>query len=601
MTIVLISIVALAAGPLVHHFARSFRAALAALDGFVLVTVGGLVLLRLLPQALRVGGLWAAGAALLGFLAIGGIERVAGPRAGAARSLAVVLATLGFALHEALDGVALAASQAGGHNHDHLLPLAITLHRVPIGLAVWWLVRPTYGVRAALTALAGVALAIATGWLVGTRALEVMSGREVALFQGLAGGALLHIIVHRPGGPEATGARWASGLGALAAAGVLLAMAETELGPAIPTGELSASTTFLALATSAAPTLLLAFLCAGLLHELLPTAGVAWLSRGGRLAQAARGIAVGAPVPICSCGVQPLYRSLLARGAPAAAGLALLLTAPALGLDALFLSVPLLGGALALLRLGAALLLALLVAVLVAPLARSAAATVAPASPPTRPVGSRLLGALRIGFGEVVDHSGPWLLVGLGAAALVEPYLPLDLLTRIPSAAQVPLLALLGVPIYLCATGATPLVAILIHKGISPGAALAFLLTGPAMSISTFATLAALHGQRAAAAFAAAVFALAVALGLGLDAALAPGAGLDLHALGTQAPGRLAAVFVAALAALLAASLVRQGARGFLGQILSVRGRDHAHEHGPADHDHHHDHHHHDPDHAHHH
>lgn len=601
MTIVLISMVALAAGPLVHHFARSFRAALAALDGFVLVTVGGLVLLRLLPQALRVGGPWAAGTALLGFLAIGGIERVAGPRAGAARSLAVILATLGFALHEALDGVALAASQAGGHGHDHLLPLAITLHRVPIGLAVWWLVRPTYGVRAALAALAGVAIAIATGWLVGTRALEVMSGREVALFQGLAGGALLHIIVHRPGGPEATGARWASGLGALAATGVLLLMAETELGPA-PAGELSASTTFLTLASSAAPTLLLAFLCAGLLHELLPTAGVAWLSRGGRLGQAARGIAVGAPVPICSCGVQPLYRSLLARGAPVAAGLALLLTAPALGLDALFLSLPLLGGALALLRLGGALLIALLVAVLVAPLARpAAAATAAHASPATRPVGNRLLGALRIGFGEVVDHSGPWLLVGLGAAALVEPYLGLDVLTRIPSAAQVPLLALLGVPIYLCATGATPLVAILIHKGISPGAALAFLLTGPAMSVATFSTLAALHGRRAAAAFAGAVFALAVGLGLGLDAALAPGAGLALHDLGSHAPSRLASLCVAALAALLAASLVRQGARGFLGQILSVRGRDHAHEHGPADHDHHHDHHHHDPDHAHHH
>ncbi len=601
MTIVLISMVALAAGPLVHHFARSFRAALAALDGFVLVTVGGLVVLRLLPQALHVGGPWAAGTALVGFLAIGGIERVAGPRAGAARSLAVILATLGFALHEALDGVALAASQAGGHSHDHLLPLAITLHRVPIGLAVWWLVRPTYGVRPALAALAAVAIAIATGWLVGTRALEVMSGREVALFQGLAGGALLHIIVHRPGGPEATGARWASGLGALGAASVLLLMAETELGPAIPTGELTASTTFLALAYSAAPTLLLAFLCAGLLHELLPTAGVAWLSRGGRLGQAARGIAVGAPVPICSCGVQPLYRSLLARGAPPAAALALLLSAPALGLDALFLSLPLLGGALTLLRLGAALLVALLVAVLVAPLVGTTSIPT-PASPTTRPVGNRLLGALRIGFGEVVDHSGPWLLVGFGAAALVEPYLGLDVLTRIPAAAQVPLLALLGVPLYLCATGATPLVAILIHKGISPGAALAFLLTGPAMSVATFSTLAALHGRRVAASFAAAVFALAVGLGLGLDAALAPGTGLDLHDLGAaHHPGRLASLCVAALAALLAASLVRQGARGFLGQILSVRGRDHAHEHGPADHDHHHDHHHHDPDHAHHH
>ena len=45
--------------------------------------------------------------------------------------------------------------------------------------------------------------------------------------------------------------------------------------------------------------------------------------------------------------------------------------------------------------------------------------------------------------------------------------------------------ALFGMPAYVCASGATPLVAVLIYKGASPGAVLAFLLTGPATNITT--------------------------------------------------------------------------------------------------------------------
>ena len=38
----------------------------------------------------------------------------------------------------------------------------------------------------------------------------------------------------------------------------------------------------------------------------------------------------------------------------------------------------------------------------------------------------------------------------------------------------------LGIPMYVCATASVPIAWALIHQGVSPGAAFAFLVTGPA-------------------------------------------------------------------------------------------------------------------------
>lgn len=47
----------------------------------------------------------------------------------------------------------------------------------------------------------------------------------------------------------------------------------------------------------------------------------------------------------------------------------------------------------------------------------------------------------------------------------------------------VPLAALIGIPVYLNSDGSLPLVATLMHGGMGPGAALAFLVTGAGTSI----------------------------------------------------------------------------------------------------------------------
>ncbi len=333
---------------------------------------------------------------------------------------------------------------------------------------------------------------------------------------------------------------------------------------------LDAGHTFVALALESAPALLLAYLLAGVVRALLVPATVAWLGRGGRGVQGLRGVLFGIPLPICSCGVLPLYETLVARGVPATAAIAFLVATPELGLDAILLSVPLLGGELTVARLVTALVVALGAAWLVGrlvPPSEAAQATAETGQAPA-PLGARLREGMIYGLGELVDHTAPWILVGLGVAAAAAPLLDAELLSSVPAALQVPLFALLGVPLYVCASGATPLAAVAIYNGISPGAALAFLLTGPATNTTTFGVMRRLHGGRVTGVFAVAVGGLAVASGWCVDALLFERLAAVAEEAHHHAPSTLEVASLVGLGALFAASLWRQGPRGALGQIL---------------------------------
>ena len=163
---------------------------------------------------------------------------------------------------------------------------------------------------------------------------------------------------------------------------------------------------------------------------------------------------------------------------------------------------------------------------------------------------------------------------------------------------QVAAFALIGLPIYVCATGATPLVAVLIAKGLSPGAALAFLLTGPATNATTFGVLEQLHGRKVALAFAGTIIDRRARCSGWVVNLVWPTAGAGIVALEQVEASRAVAIACAAAARpVVLVSLVRQGPREFLGRLWEQGGHDHD-DHDHDDHDHDHDHEHHDHDHA---
>lgn len=333
---------------------------------------------------------------------------------------------------------------------------------------------------------------------------------------------------------------------------------------------------FLSLTLTSAPALLAGFLLAGLVSALIHPARSSWLGGGRRSGQALRGLAFGLPLPICSCGVVPMYQSLVRRGAPLTAALAFLVATPELGLDAVLLSIPLLGLPLTAARVFAAAAVALLVALMIGGSAPGAPSRAGPADANTRPLGERLREGLRYGLVELVDHTLPWIVLGLLIAALAEPLLDHELLLGLPPAVQVPLAALLGIPLYVCASGATPLAAVAIHKGLSAGAALTFLLAGPATNVTTFGVLSALHGRGLAIRFGVALTITAVfagwtvdALGLGIPQMPHPG---EVHAHSFTLFSQASAVVLLGLGV---SSLLRQGARGAAEQVLNP-----VHDHG---------------------
>jgi uncharacterized membrane protein YraQ (UPF0718 family) len=634
MSLLVLSIVALALGPGIVALAGARSWVLALVDGFVIVTIGGIALIHILPHALLSCGAWAFVGAAAGLLGPMLLEKkrhahhddVRGGDAAAHRP-ALALALLGIAMHAFLDGSAF-AENGDGHGHDHgahasgeLLGLAVVLHRIPEGLAIWWLVRPRPGgVKTAIFALSVVAAATVLGSRFGD---ELVHGVQAAVFsflQAVVAGSLLHVVIHhappsvawrhhhhhaagrrrRPHvhGPECAhdhenddarpalvslasepdphherGIQLAPALGALAGAALLFFVSTSHPTAQRIAHEIAMGPTFLTLALESAPALVIAFTASGLVHAFLPRSVVGWLGKGGAFTQSLRGLLVGPLLPVCSCGVLPLYRSMIARGAPRAAALTLLVAAPEIGLATFLVSWSLLGGTLTIVRGIAAVLTALAVGYGVTRLGRRPVRVEVPvpasSTAPQPPLLARLWSGVRYGLGDTVDHTSPWIMIGLAVAAFAEPLLDGEAVARVSPWIEVPVFAVLGVPMYVCASGATPLVAVLLHKGVSPGAAIAFLLTGPATNLTTFGVLRSLHGRRLAGLFAAAMVVVPTLLGGAVNVLLPRDRPEALHTAAHEPATMIEMVSLAILVVLVGVSLVRHGPRHMVAQLVT--------------------------------
>ena len=126
---------------------------------------------------------------------------------------------------------------------------------------------------------------------------------------------------------------------------------------------------------------------------------------------------------------------------------------------------------------------------------------------------------IRYAFKELWNDIAAWFLVGLLLAGLVTTLIPTEVLGRYLGGGLPSMLIMLaaGIPLYICATASTPIAAALILKGISPGAALVFLLAGPATNITSLTVLYGILGKKTTAIYLSAIAVMAVVAGLALD------------------------------------------------------------------------------------
>jgi hypothetical protein len=198
MTYLLASLAVLLVGPLSYRVAARAPWAVRILDGAVVVSVGALVVLHILPETVERGGFVALVPMVIGLLGPSLIERALDGLERQAHTAVLVLVLIGLGVHATMDGVALVLphDSEGGVLSDSL-QLAVVLHRVPVSLLIWWLLRPAYGTLVASVALSIEGMGTIIGYVAAHGLVLHMQSPVITVLQALVAGSLLHVVVDR--------------------------------------------------------------------------------------------------------------------------------------------------------------------------------------------------------------------------------------------------------------------------------------------------------------------------------------------------------------------------------------------------------------------
>ena len=282
---------------------------------------------------------------------------------------------------------------------------------------------------------------------------------------------------------------------------------------------------FWAVLSEMAPFLLFGFFVAGVLSVLISPVFIERHLGGRGIWPVIKASAFGVPLPLCSCGVIPVSASLRRHGASKGATTAFLIATPQDGIDSILVTFSLLGPVFAIFRPVVALVSGLIGGGIVSATEPDDAVS-ASANEKCRDAcctgddgHSKLRRVFAYGFGDLPRDIGKAVLIGLAIAALISAVVPKDYFAPYLGGGIGAMLVmmLLGIPVYVCATASVPVAAVLITAGVSPGAALVFLMTGPATNAATIATVWRVMGKKTAVIYLITVALSALAAGLLLD------------------------------------------------------------------------------------
>lgn len=565
---------------------------------FALMAALSVVVLHLLPEALSQAGAWAILVFILGLLMpellakLGVFIWQAGhgqnrPHENSRRDLALEASYFGLLLHRVGDGLGLGAftldlSQSSARSG---VIAALSAHAVPVVAIVVLTFDSVRGRGSALRRAAGLAAASIVGVFMAHSVPAETFAEASAWVSALVGGMLVHVVTHDLGLqlPSSAGARvWdviAAGLGVYVSFLGRGAHSGTATHDHDSIWHFERALADFAIETG--PLLILGLGVGAILATLGTRLPTRFLRSRGAVLDAASGTIIGAPLPLCSCSVLPISAALKARGAAPALVVAFLLSTPELGVETFALSVRFLGWEFAWIRLFGGLLLAFVAALVIASVVKrdSPKEGVLPppiaTSPLEGPWHTRALAA----FDELFHHVGAWMILGLVGAALLQVALPDKAFDEVHGwFAQFAIISLVAIPSYVCAPSATPLAAVLLAKGLSPGAVFVGLLLGPATNVATIIFLRRWFGTKAAALGVLSVVVLSWSLGFMIDAFWSgpPVARAAHHAHGHGVVWQGLAL-VSGL--LLLRAVYRSGVRGFLSTFQG----DHGHAHGQAE------------------
>ena len=302
-----------------------------------------------------------------------------------------------------------------------------------------------------------------------------------------------------------------------------------------------------------APWLVAGFLLAGVIHVLIPVDMISRHLGSPGWREVVKASLLGIPLPLCSCSVIPVATTLRRHGASKGATAGFLISTPETGIDSIAMSYALLGPFLAIARPVSALVTSIVAGCLVNRFDKQKSPNPGNASPAAdgccthsdggsggaqrvgpsatgggrygggrQTLGTRFSTAIRYGFVDMFTDLSHWLILGFVLAGLIAAAIPEGFLGRQIGSGIGPMLLMLvvGLPVYVCATSSTPVAAALIAAGLSPGAALVFLLAGPASNIGTMGIIARELGRVSLACYIISIAVVSVLCGVVTDALL---------------------------------------------------------------------------------
>ncbi len=343
--------------------------------------------------------------------------------------------------------------------------------------------------------------------------------------------------------------------------------------------------------------LLFGFLLAGVLAVLVPGRLLTRFVGAGKIKSVLWGSVLGAPIPLCSCGVLPTALGLRKEGATPGATVAFLVATPETGVDSISLTYALTDPLMTVFRpiagVATAIAAGLATNLFGVPGSEANELPLPPAKNPAGNAGDAPLGLghahgqerhdhmrdsnsqsdsgatrgsaavdttwriIRYGFVELLGDISWWLALGIVLSAIAVVAIPEQLFDSVWGSGIVSMLLMfiLSIPLYTCASCSTPMAAALALKGLSPGAVLVFLLAGPATNISSLVVLLKVLGRRAVAVYLVAVAVMTLAAGFALNT-IYQAWGLDPRATFGTAAGFVPDVVKAAGAVLLTSLLI---------------------------------------------
>lgn len=259
---------------------------------------------------------------------------------------------------------------------------------------------------------------------------------------------------------------------------------------------------FITIMAEMAPYLLMGFFFAGVLRAFLPQRHIQRYFNGHPFLSSLYASLLGIPMPLCSCGVIPTGTAFYKNGASKSSTVSFLISTPQTGVDSLLATYALMGLPMMIIRPITSFVTGVLGGTWAGYTkdhkveAHDACCSTDSELPSTFKGKVKL--ALRYGFVDFMQDTAKWLLLGLVLAAVVSVVIPDNLMSvlHLSPIVQMILILVFSIPFYVCATGSIPLAAMLILKGVSPGAAFILLMAGPATNLATMTVIGKVMGKK---------------------------------------------------------------------------------------------------------